>query len=246
MSFGLQITNDDGYLTFSDTNDYYFYKEKLTSSNATVMFDQRFYWTTSYSGSSVPLVFVYSNGKYCSVMDTFRNANGTWQIHVWCEWGTATATKNALEGYVFVDSSESSSSPAYGIRINNSSGNRVFDSDMEIIKVKDFATVPTASYSSTPSCSYYNSAITATNSSAHGVSGLTKPAALMYSNSMSYRQCTISGYTACLFFRALHKIDGTNITTGWAYMGGLIFTSCNTTTYPFQAFITPVIDGNDY
>jgi len=249
MSFGIKITNDNGYLTFSDINDYYFYRETLGSANATVQFEQRFYWTTSYDGATVPLVFIYSNGYFASIIDTFRNANGTWQIHVWCDWQQATNTKNNIQGYVFSQSTESISNPIYGIRINNSSGNRVFDSDMQIVKVKDFVTVPAAS-TSYPDCNQESSGVYYQQAQNHGVTGLVKPAAILYSNGGTLRSCSVfvpgfGTFDGCNFSKCVHKITSTQILTGWAYMGKT-FIQCNSNNYRPISYITPVIDGNDY
>lgn len=249
MSFGLRITNNDGYMTFTDNNAYYEYREKLTSSQATYQFGQRFYWTTTYDGSTFPLVFIYSNGKFCTIIDTFRNANGTWQIHVWTDYGEATNTLNAIEGYVFTDSSQTSTTASYGIRLRDANGNQIYNSNFQLINVKDFATVP-ASATSTVSCGSTSSGVYSQQSTNHNVSGLTKPAAVLYSNAATYSSCTVyvpgwGNFSGCRFWRAVHKVTSTAIITGWAYYGEL-FGGCNNTMYSFQAYTTPVIDGNDY
>jgi hypothetical protein len=239
MTTGIKVTNDDGNLSFSDSNDYYIYQEQLTSSKATVMFGQRFYWTTTYSGSAFPIVFIWSNNRYGSIVDTFRNANGTWQIHVWTAWNSASDTASNMQAWVFVDSSQASTSPSYGIRINNASGTRVYDSDMDIIKIQGFGTVP-ASGTANASCSLY--LIEQVQVQAHGISGMTKPAALLYHNNQQYRECSGSSY----FWKAISAIDGTNLVTSWLYMGGLFGVGSTATVYPSQAYTTPIIDGNDY
>lgn len=249
MSYGIKSTNDNGYLTFSDANDYYYFKESLTSGKATYQFDQRFYWTTSYDGPTVPVVFIHSNGYFSSIIDTFRNTNGTWQIHVWCDYGQATNTLNNITGYVFVQSTESISNPLYGIRINNASGNRVYDTEMQIPKVKDFATVPAAS-SSYPSCSEESSGVYYQQAINHGISGLVKPAAILYSNGGTTRSCSVyvpgfGTFDGCNFSKSVHKITSTQIITGWAYMGKT-FAACNSNNYRPIAYTTPVIDANDY
>lgn len=244
MTYGLKITNDDGYVTLADTHSYLRYEETLTSSNATYMFGNRYYWTTTYSGSSYPLVFIYSNGYWASIIDTFRNTNGTWQIHVWTANGQASSTLSNVEAYVFTSGSEETGSdPTYGIRINDSSGNRVYNSDFILPRIKGFSTIP-AINAAAPSCSDSGTSAYNQTSVTHGVSGLTKPAATFYANGYAARNCT-GGFK---YWRVGYKITSTQILGGWVY-GGQV---SGWTTSPSPNYIAPssfpagVIDGNDY
>lgn len=244
MTFGIKITNDDGYLTFADTHDYLTLQEKLTSSQATYQFPQRFYWTTAYSGSAFPLVFIESNGYWASIIDTFRNANGTWQIHVWCNWGQATNTLNNITGYCFVQSSQySASDPAYGIRINDASGNRVYNSDFELPRVKGFSSLP-AITASTPSCGDSSTSVYLQTSVTHGVSGLTKPAATLYSSGSALLNCS-GGFR---YWKSGYKITSTQVLGGWMYAGQASGFTVSPSPYNSAPPAIPlgIIDGNDY
>ena len=271
MSYGITSINADGYLTFSEGKTYYQYQETLTSSDATVLLGQRFYWDTTYDGATYPLVFIYSNGYWGAIIDVFRKADNTWRIHVWTEGTQATNASTNMEGYVFSESGESATAPSWGMKINDASGNRVYDSDFDIIKVKDFVEIP-APQDSYVSCTAGGNSTSATtgvwntNTASHGVTGLTKPAVLMYANGIQHDCCPdfgciyippswpLPGRYFCAMnkmFRTVQKVDSRSVHAGWAYAGassyGLKGSGCDT---PFKitpsAHTTPIIDGNDY
>jgi len=252
MSYGINIINADSYLTFNEDKIYYQFEEKLQSSKATVVFSQRFYWDTDYTGSAYPIVFIYSNGYWATIIDTHRLSNNKWRIHVWTEGTKATDTKNNITGYVFTEGSESSTSPSWGIKINDASGNRVYDSDFNIMRIKDFDTMPSPS-SSYPSSSFGGTACgaavagtTGEASSSHGISGLTKPCALLYSNGlMQYNKhylCT--WWFESGFAKSIQQVTSSQIKHAWGHMGDW---TANLTqkTVPGD-YVTPIIDGADY
>lgn len=253
MSYGIDIINADSYLTFNEDKIYYQYEEKLTSTKATVAFGQRFYWDTDYNGSKYPIVFIYSNGYWASIIDTYRLTSNKWRIVVWTEGTKATNTKDNIEGYVFTEGSESSTNPSWGIKINDASGNRVYDSDFKIMNVKDFVTMPAPSSSYPASsfgatlCGAANTGTTGGTSTAHGVSGLTKPCALLYSNGiMQYsKNYLCSGWRFyCGFVKSIQKVTSTNVEHSWGHMGDYIV-NVQEKVVPSD-YITPIIDGDDY
>lgn len=252
MSYGITTINSDGYLTFSEDKTYYQHQETLTSSNATVMFGQRFYWDTTYDGATYPLVFIYSNGYWGAIIDVFRKTDNTWRIHVWTEGTQATNASTNMEAYVFSESGESATSPSWGMKINDASGNRVYDSDFDIIRVKDFVEMP-APQDSYVSCSSVgndgavDSGIWKSNTTSHGVTGLTKPAALLYSNGIQQVNCGAHGpynWYCSKFWKSIAKVDSTSVHHGWGHMGSL--TACLSQRITPSAYTTPIIDGNDY
>jgi len=253
MSYGINIINADSYLTFNEDKTYYQFEEKLTSTQATVMFGQRFYWDTTYTGSKYPIVFIYSNGYWCSIIDTYRLSTNKWRIHCWTEGTQATNAKNNITGYMFTEGSESSTSPSWGIKINDASGNRVYDSDFKIMNVKDFVTLPAPS-SSYPSsstfgtlCGAANSGTTGGTSQSHGVTGLSKPCALLYSNgimqySKNYLCYGFRFYSG--FIKSIQKVDVTSVHHGWGHMGDWYANLTQKTVA--GDYITPILDGADY
>jgi hypothetical protein len=253
MSYGINIVNADSYLTFNEDKIYYQFKEKLQSSKATVMFGQRFYWDTDYTGSKYPIVFIYSNGYWASIIDTYRLANNKWRIEVWTEGTKATVTKNNITGYLFTEGSESTTNPSWGIRINDASGNRAYDSDFAIMRIKDFATMPAPSSSYLPSsfgatlCQPANSGTAGGTSNPHGVTGLSKPCALLYSNgTMQYPKNYLCGWFRyyCGFAKSIQKVTSANVEHTWGHMGDFIY---NVTMKVVPSnYITPIIDGADY
>jgi len=261
MSYGINIVNADSYLTFNEDKIYYQFEEKLTSTNATVVFEQRFYWDTTYTGSKYPIVFIYSNGYWCSIIDTYRLSNNKWRIELWTEGTKATATKNNITGYVFTESSESSTNPSWGIKINNASGNRVYDSDFNIMRIKDFSDMPAPS-STYPGSSHggWNHAAVAgiygETSNPHGVTSLSKPSALLYSNGIMqydrdfyWRQYFGGGYsfrwhTMCGFVKSIQKVTSADVKHGWGHMGNNVMDVTNKVTP--GAYVTPILDGADY
>jgi len=261
MSYGLNIINADSYLTFNEDKIYYQFEEKLQSSKATVVFEQRFYYDTDYTGSKYPIVFIHSNGYWCSIIDTYRLSNNKWRIELWAEGTKATATKNNITGYVFTESSESSTNPSWGIKINDANGARVYDSDFEIMRIKDFVNMPAPS-STSPGSSHggWNHASVAgiygSTSQAHGVSGLSKPAALLYSNGIIqydrdfyWTQYFGGGFsyqwhTMCGFVKSIQKVTSTTVEHGWGHMGNNVMDVTNKVT-PAN-YTTPILDGADY
>ena len=253
MSYGINIINAGSYLTFNEDKIYYQHEEKLTSTQATVMFGQRFYWDTTYSGSKYPIVFIYSNGYWATIIDTTRLVGGNWRIHVWTEGTKATVTKNNITGYVFTESSESATNPSWGIKINDASGNRVYDSDFAIMRIKDFVTMPAPS-SSYPSssfggtlCGAASTGTTGGTSTAHGITGLSKPCAMLYSNgNMQYSKNYLCGYWMFYsgFAKAIQKVTSTSVEHTWGHMGDWV-ANLTQKTVPGD-YITPIIDGADY
>ena len=253
MSYGINIINADSYLTFNEDKIYYQFEEKLTSSQATVTFGQRFYWDTIYTGSAYPIVFIYSNGYWCSVIDTIKLSNNKWRIHLWTEGTKATDTKNNITGYLFTESSESSTNPSWGIKINDASGNRIYDSDFDIMRIKDFVTMPAPS-SSYPSssfgstlCGASSSGTTGVTSNPHGVTGLSKPCALLYSNGiMQYNKHYLcSGWWfESGFAKAIQKVTSANVEHAWGHMGDW-YANLTQKTVPGD-YTTPILDGADY
>jgi len=251
MSYGINIINADSYLTFNEDKIYYQFEERLTSTNATEMFAQRFWWDTDYTGSTYPIVFIYSNGYWGSIIDTHRLSNNKWRIHVWVEGGTASDALTDMQGYVFTEGSESSTAPSWGIRINDASGNRAYDSDFNIMRIKDFVTMPAPS-SSYPSSSFggYSGAgagVSGETSTAHGVTGLTKPCALLYSNGIMQFDKDYYSYPWHIqsgFAKSIQKVTSSAVKHGWGHMGDSVVDVVEKTV-PGD-YIAPIIDGDDY
>jgi len=251
MSYGINIVNANSYLTFNEDKTYYQFEEKLTNTQATVLFGQRFYWDTTYTGSKYPIVFIYSNGYWCSIIDTFRLSTNKWRIHCWTEGAQATNAKNNIIGYMFTESSESSTSPSWGIKINDVSGNRVYDSDFKIMNVKDFVTLPAPS-SSYPSSGFggYSGAgagVSGETSTAHGVTGLIKPCALLYSNGIMQFDKDYYSYPWHIqsgFAKSIQKVTSAYVKHGWGHMGDSVVDLVQKTVP--SDYITPILDGADY
>jgi hypothetical protein len=253
MSYGINIVNAYSYLTFNEDKIYYQFKEKLTSTRATVTVPQSFYWDTVYSGSKYPIVFIYSNGYWATIVNTYRLSGGNWRIQVWTEGTKATVTKNNITGYVFTEGSESTTNPSWGIRINDASGNRAYDSDFTIMRIKDFATAPAPSSSYLPSsfggtlCAASSAGVAGKTSSAHGVTGLSKPCAMLYSNgNMQYSKNYLCYgwrfYSG--FAKAVQKVTSANVEHAWGHMGDWYANLAQKTVS--GDYITPIIDGADY
>ncbi len=270
MSVGLKIINANSYLTFDDKKTYYQFEEKLQSSKATVPFPQKFYWDTDYTGSKFPIVFIYSNGYWATIINTYRLSTNKWRISVWCEGTTATNAKNNIIGYVFTESSESSTNPSWGLKIKDASGNRIYDSDFKLMKIKDFVTMPSPQDSyvgcSTAKTLLAASGVKMSNSTAHGVSGLGKPAALLYSNGFQISRCDDHGcvyypprppYPSYYFcgqrtaWKTVQKVTSTSVEHGWGNVGVASYAykynhyDSSDKTTP-ESYVCPILDGDDY
>jgi len=272
MSYGLKLINANSYLTFDENKTYYQFQEKLTSTQATVMFSQRFYWDTVYTGSKFPLVFIYSNGYWCSIINTQRLSGNNWRVHVWCEGTKATDTKNNITGYVFTESSESSTNPSWGIKIKDSSGARIYDSDFNLMRIKDFVTMPAPqdAYAGCNSTRVAASAagVSQSNSTAHGITFPTggKPTALLYSNGFQISRCDDHG---CVYYppsypfparyfcaqrtgwKTVQKVTSTSVEHGWGNIGAASYAlrdnhyDSSDKTTP-EAYVCPILNGADY
>jgi len=253
MTYGISLRNDSGYLTFSDDKTYYVFKEKLNSGNAgsfsTTDNPSWFYWDTTYTGASIPIVFIYSDGMWASVINTRRLSNNKWRISIWTEGDEKVDTQANLTGYLFVNGDEVTTNPSYGVRINDANGNKIFDSDYNIVNVKDFSTAP-APTNSVPSgidaWLYPTSGAWGVESVNHGVSGLSKPAAMLYSNGFMIKNHsqTYYGSPVRTYQHSVLKITSTAIKGAWVHMGGNIFGTEATTMS--SDYTTPIIDGGDY
>lgn len=270
MSVGVSIINASGYLTFDDVKTYQIFEEKIGSDKATVVFQNRFYWDTDYTGDDFPLVFIYSNGYWASIMDVFRLSNNKWRIHVWVEGTKATETKDNISAYLFTVGSNATTDPDWGLKINDVNGDRIYDSDFNLLRVKDFVTMPTPQ-DSYAGCSSANTTtpstgIKNTNTTSHGISALSKPAALLYSSGFQASHCQDFG---CVWYdlgypvgtvqycgqqhgwKSVQRVTDTSVQHGWANMGAISygfagFTIADSNKTTPSAYITPVIDGADY
>ena len=246
MSYGLDIRNDDGLMTMRADKEYWVFWDKMVASDAYWNYTTVKYFDTGYNGAQPPMVFANIDGY--TQLRFISRIDGAWDSANWvASFGFPSTGAHAdFAIYIFVPSQDgTATNPAYGIQINDENGDKLYDSDMKLMRVGGFETInnPTAN----PSCSnnqqfgMYHVATTSITDY-----GFTSPCFAIAQGGFAWTNCL--PYNDRIF-QALMKYDDSTktISQGWYnyYPSGYNITD-NTRAVPTTQTLTAVIDGAEY
>lgn len=219
MSFGLSANNDLGKLIIDgDTDQLYFVGKATYEGNS---YNNNTSRTYTIACTGTPLVFIRSQAGWASVQ-SINNTGQFWRIVVACYSPTD------LELYCFARVSSATAVGTMGIIVRSSSGSIVFDSRLKPLRLRGL------------SHAHYNGTVT------HGVTGLSKPAAVLPTHIF---QSFYANAYVINFYLAVFNVSPTEIVGGSVYAG-----YGNASVYPATGDIltgktvpyVPIIDGADY
>jgi len=219
------VLNDSGKYIIDENNQQQYFVGKATYVNAYnyISGGSPPYYTNaifSIVSPSVPLVFVRMSSGYAAVQSIYDK--GTyWQIAL------SIYLPVDLELYCFAKAEDATPSGTTGMKVFDSSGATIYDSRLDSLLLKGTGT---QSHAATV---------------AHGVSSLSKPAAMLRSLSFANAHTFEYGIEVSYLYLPIFKIDATNISGGWVY-AGKASSGYPATSFTYPDITVPIIDGADY
>ena len=247
MSFGLDIKNDDGLMTMRADKEYWVFWDKQVPSDAMSAWSSTtaLYFDTGYNGAQPPMIFA-NIPDLCGLRWISRN-EGSWSTANWVAsyaFPYSGADSN-FAIYIFVPSqSGTATNPAYGLQINDENGDKLYDSDMKLMRVGGFETINNPSNPTCSNSTYGGFAPSTTTSIANY--GFTKPCFAITETGVAWTNCLPNNDR---YFNAMMKYTHSTrtMTHGWYnyFPSGYNYVS-STFAHPTAQTLTAVIDGADY
>lgn len=223
MSFGLLAVNDGGKYIIDAKNRTQHFVGKATYVGQYNLISGNYTWQVyDISSPGPPLVFVYTSSGYAAV-SAIHNTSGTnWRITL------VIFQPVGLELYCFTGADVGTPSGTAGMKVFDDAGVVIFDSRTRPLRLRGIGTQRQSA------------------TVAHGVSGLSKPAAMIQSKSFLTQYTVSGGIVYALFYAPTALIDATNIICAFVYLGIGDGTVYPNTSFTYPDLSAPIIDGADY